>query len=154
MNTNGMSGRYRFLLVVVACAVLPLVIVSVIAFHGLMSYNMTAQMYLNDAQELFEDPSRTDASLSATLANMERELVSLSRSIRKLIIVSSLISLLVIVVVCMLLARTIKEVNIQEEYRAAESSAEDTSSEFEAHLKKMSEKLGNLVDENKNSHQT
>ena len=147
MNSNRMSLRWRFLLGVVACAVLPLVIVSMVAYRGLINYDTTIQEHLNGAKELLNQaPQGSEAGLIEEFATMEKELVALSLQNKQAIIISSVLSIILIAAIGAILARSITS---GQQPPATEKAHEPAANDLEDQFEEMRKKLGNLLDDSR-----
>ena len=147
MMQREMSLRRRFLLILVACAVLPLVIVSMVSYRGLMTYDMTVQKHITKTKQILDQASRKDRmELKAELSAMEQKLLNLSHRTRTILILSSVLSIAVIVVVGAFLAKSIAG---EKEISDAEEPDHKATADLSDQLEEMRKKLGNLIsDEN------
>jgi hypothetical protein len=147
MSSNGMSLRQRFLLGVVACAVLPLIIVSMVAYRGLMTNDVTIQEHLNSAKKLLDQaPQGSEPGLTEEFAAMEKELVALSLKNRRSIIISSVLSIIVIAALGAILARSVTS---GKQSPHTEKSPHPPNTELEDQFEEMRKKLGDLLDDSK-----
>ena len=146
MNSNGMSLRRRFLLGVVACAVLPLVIVSMVAYRSSMTHDLVVQKHLSSAKELLDQaPQGSRAEVTEQLAAMEKELVRLSLQTRQSIIISSVLSLIIIAALGAIIARSIASSKAASAEQLDKAAGTDLEDQFE----EMRKKLGDLLDDSK-----
>ncbi len=145
VNAKELSLQRRFLLGIVTCAVLPLVIVSLVSYRGLMTSDVTLRKHLSNAQILVESaPEERLHILSDEFARMEKEMVAVSLQTKKLIIISSVLSFIVIVAVGVFLSRSLAE---NKKASGMEKADRPVTMDLEDHLEEMRKKLGNLIND-------
>ena len=145
MMQREMSLRRRFLLILIACVVLPLVIVSMVAYRGLMTYDMTMQKHLTRTNVLLDRTSEKTLEAQKELSIMEENLRNLSQQTRRMLIFSSVLSIIIIVAVGAFLAK-----NIAAEMDSASKAVETdhtAATDLSDQLEEMRKKLGNLIDD-------
>ena len=147
MTQKELSLRRRFLLILITCAVLPLVIVSLVAYRGLMTYDITVQKHLTKTNRILDQGTQESwTELQNELSIMEQKLLNLFHQTQKILILASVLSIAIIAVIGAFLARALAG---ETENADAPETDHSVTDDLSNQLEEMRKKLGNLIGDKK-----